>query len=72
MAVPVAAGDAFEPGTPVALFVTRVPLGGLTSDRNHYVVAGDDGGRFLINNLVDEGNKSPITFVLNWEANLKR
>jgi len=72
LAVPVAAGDAFEPGSPVALFATRVPLGSLTSDRNHYVVAGDDGGRFLINNLVEEGNKNPITFVLNWTAGLKR
>jgi dipeptidyl aminopeptidase/acylaminoacyl peptidase len=71
MAVPIAAGGSFEPGTPVALFATRIPTGSLTSDRNHLVVAAD-GQRFLVNNLVDEGNTSPITFVLNWAANLKR
>ena len=71
MAVPVVAGNSFEPGSPAALFVTRIPLGGLTGDRNHYVVAAD-GQRFLINSLVDEGNKNPITLVLNWQAGLKQ
>ncbi len=71
MAVAIAAGDTLEPGSPVALFPTRVPTGSLTSDRNHLVVAAD-GQRFLVNNLIDEGNPSPITFVLNWAANLKR
>ena len=28
--------------------------------------------RFLVNNLLQEGNKLPITIVLNWAANLKR
>ncbi|HVG30478.1 MAG TPA: protein kinase [Pyrinomonadaceae bacterium] len=71
MAVPVAAGDSFEPGSPVALFATRVPGGSLTGDRNHFVAAAD-GQRFLVNNLVDEGNTQPLTLVLNWAASLKR
>lgn len=70
MAVTVALGEAFEPGSPVPLFATRVPQFGLTGDRNHYVVA-PDGQRFLINNIVDEGNRNPITFVLNWAGELK-
>ncbi len=71
MAVPIAAGNSFEPGSPVALFATSIPLGSLTADRNHFVVAAD-GQRFLINNLVDEGSKQPITLVLNWATDLKR
>ena len=38
---------------------------------NHYVAAAD-GQRFLINNVVDDGNKQPITLVLNWASGLKR
>jgi hypothetical protein len=62
--------NAFQPGSPVALFMTHVPAGGLTGDRNHFVV--DRGGRFLINNLVDEANTHPVTVVLNWLADLKQ
>jgi Tol biopolymer transport system component len=71
MAVQIESGDSFELGSPVALFTTGVPPGSLTGDRNHYVVAAD-GQRFLIINLVEEGNKQPITFVANWAADLKR
>ena len=71
MAVPVAAGDSFEPGSPAALFATSIPLGNLTGDRNHYVAA-PDGQRFLVNSLVDDGNTQPITLVLNWAAGRKR
>ena len=71
MAVPIVSGDSLEPGAPVALFATRITSSSLTGDRNHFVVT-TDGQRFLVNNLLDEGNKSPITFVLNWAANLKR
>ena len=70
MAVPIELRDSFEFGSPVELFTTRVPPGSLTGDRNYYVVASD-GLRFLIVNLVDEGNKQPITFVANWAADLK-
>jgi hypothetical protein len=71
MAVPIAAGDSFQPGAPVSMFATRVPSGSLTGDRNHFVAAAD-GQRFLINNLVDDGNKQPITFVANWSGALRR
>jgi Tol biopolymer transport system component len=71
MAVPISAGDSFERGSPAALFATHVPTGSLTGDRNQLVAAAD-GQRFLVNNLVNEGNTQPITLVLNWAANLKR
>ena len=71
MAVQVTAGASFESGAPAALFATRVPATGLTDNRNHYV-PGPDGQRFLVNNLVEEGNTQPITLVLNWAAGLKR
>ena len=29
-------------------------------------------GRFLINNVLDDGNRQPITFVLNWASGLKQ
>ena len=71
MAVPVTAGDSFEPGSPVELFATRIPQSSLTGDRNQFVVA-PDGQRFLVNSLVDEGNTRPINFILNWAVDLKR
>jgi hypothetical protein len=71
MVVPIAAGDSFEAGAPATLFATRIPAGSLTGDRNHFVVSAD-GQRFLVNNFLEEGNTQPITFVLNWSANLKR
>jgi serine/threonine protein kinase/Tol biopolymer transport system component len=71
MAVPIVPGDSFAPGSPIALFATHVPAGSLTGNRNHYLVALD-GKRFLVNDLLDEGNTQPITIVLNWAAALKR
>lgn len=70
MAVPIAAGVPFQPGAPVALFMTRVPPGRVTGERNHFLV-DRDGRRFFINNLVDEGNTHTLTVVLNWAAELK-
>ena len=43
----------------------------MTDARNHFLVARD-GQRFLVNNLVEEGNTQPITLVLNWAAALKQ
>jgi Tol biopolymer transport system component len=71
MAVPVTTAGSFEAGAPAPLFTTRVPPTGLTGDRNHFIVS-PDGQRFLVNNLVAEGNSQPITLVLNWAAALKK
>jgi hypothetical protein len=63
-----------DPGAPVPLFPTRlasganVPAG--AQSRPQYAVAPD--GRFLMNAAVDEGTASPITVVLNWDAQLKQ
>ncbi len=43
----------------------------LTDHRNNYVPAAD-GQRFLVNNLLEEGNTQPITLVLNWAVGLKQ
>ena len=68
MAVPVTtAGTSFEPGTPVALFRTRIVEGGtVTFNRPQYAVARD--GRFLINQPVGDATAAPITLILNWKG----
>ncbi len=70
MAAPIhATGSTLEPGTPVALFQTRMVGGGSELSQGYqYDVSRD--GRFLINVTADEGNTSPITVILNW-AGLK-
>ena len=70
MAVSVTAGNSFENESPVALFATRIANGGLTGDRNRYIVAAD-GQRFLVSNVLDEEAK-PLTVVLNWNAGSNR
>jgi dipeptidyl aminopeptidase/acylaminoacyl peptidase len=76
MAVSVAAdpaGQNFEPGTPVPLFLTRLATGaniGVSALSKHqYAVASD--GRFLLNAIVDESAPPPINVILNWEQTLK-
>jgi serine/threonine protein kinase len=67
MAVAIAVnGSTLEPGTPVALFQTRIFGGGASvNSRQQYDVAPD--GRFLINVTIDDTNASPITLLLNWK-----
>jgi len=70
MAAPIAAsGATIEPGTPVALFQTRIYGGG--TDLNggtSYGVSRD--GRFLINTVLED-DASPITLLQNWAAGLR-
>ena len=68
MAVSVGTAPAF--GVPKVLFQTRVPEG-VTSRRTHYVPSRD-GKRFLINTQTSDALPSPITVVLNWQAELKK
>jgi eukaryotic-like serine/threonine-protein kinase len=72
MAVPVqASGPAFQAGTPVALFPTRILGGGaLATNQPQYAVSRD--GRFLINQPVEESTTTPITLILNWSPKLKK
>jgi len=71
MAAPItASGATIEPGTPVALFQTRIYGGG--TDVNvgtQYDVSGD--GRFLINTVLEDA-ASPITLLQNWAPGTTR
>ena len=70
MAVPIRGqGTTLEPGTPVALFQTRIVGGGTYPNRQQYDVASD--GRFLINVSTDDATASPITLLLNWKPPAK-
>lgn len=56
-------GSAFEMGTPKALFAEKNEISwDVTSD----------GKRFLMSALPGGGGQTPITVVLNWQADLKR
>ena len=57
--------DAFDVGTPVKLFDTRIYGGGTDiAQGNQYDVTHD--GRFLINTVMDEAT-APITMLQNWK-----
>ncbi len=62
MAAPITTrGTALEPGTPVALFPTRI-FGNLQG--RQYDVTRD--GRFLINTVLDDAAATPITLIQHW------
>ena len=70
MAVPVSAiGATFQPGTPVALFQTRIVGGGIPNSGVQYDVSRD--GRFLINTVLEDA-ASPITLLQNWNPEAKK
>ena len=62
MAVAVAQGAAFAPGTPEALFQTLVSVG---VQKPNYDVARD--GRILVNTELSETANEPIHLLLNWK-----
>lgn len=66
MGVPLASGEVFEPGLPVALFRPRLSLGGAyaTGMRQEYEVSKD--GRFLMNVMTGDNNAAPITVIQHW------
>ena len=57
--------SSFEASPPRPLFETAVP--DLENARNRYAISRD-GQRFLINTVLGEETKRPITIVLNWAA----
>ncbi len=71
MAVPIAlpqGGETPEPGTPVALFQTRIAGGPILAPgpvRHQYAVT-KDGQRFLINVGTAEAVSLPINVILGW------
>jgi len=66
MAVPITVtGTTLEPGTPVALFQTRIYGGGTDNGvGRQYDVTRD--GRFLINTVLEDA-AAPITLIQNWK-----
>jgi dipeptidyl aminopeptidase/acylaminoacyl peptidase len=69
VAVPVETGTTFRAGAPQTLF--QVPLPNLAGSRTVFVVL-PDGQRILVNQLLEESNRTPITVVANWDAELKK
>jgi dipeptidyl aminopeptidase/acylaminoacyl peptidase len=68
MAVPLSfdpARESLEPGTPVALFSTRIG-GALQGFNRHQYAVAPDGQRFLMNTLLDDGTLT-ITLIQNWK-----
>ena len=64
------AGGSFEILGTEMLFQTRVPLTGIFDDKNNYLPL--PGGKFIVNNLVNEQDSRPLTVVLNWASLLTR
>ena len=61
-------GTMFEPGTPKALFKTRIFTGVMQSGISYDVTS--DGQRFLVGTIV--GEASPVSVILNWTAEVKK
>ena len=71
MAAEVEAGETFQPGVPHMLF--RAPdVNPLVPGNLFHFDVSDDGQRFLIDVAAEESQQSPVTIVLNWQAELGR
>ena len=73
MAVPIkfgTDGSSVAVGISAPLFVIHVG-GAIALLRQQYIVS-DDAQRFLMNAIVGETNSSPITVILNWQAERKK
>jgi len=66
MAVPVKLGPPFEPGVAVPLFETRVV------GFSPYDISAEGRFLFYTPSEADAPASSPVTIVLNWQAELKR
>jgi eukaryotic-like serine/threonine-protein kinase len=73
-AVAVRTEHGFEPGMQRLLFATRTNVPAGLATRAYYAVAAD-GQRFLVDAIVSDGSRIPITVVLGWgrdvQANAK-
>jgi len=70
VAVPVETGTTFRAGAPRALFPVRLHMN-VSFDRTVFVLS-PDGQRIIVNQLLEESSRTPITVVANWEAELKK
>jgi tRNA A-37 threonylcarbamoyl transferase component Bud32 len=64
-AVAVRTEPGFEPGLQRLLFETRTNVPAGLAPRAYYAAAGD-GQRFLVDHIVGDGGRVPITVVLDW------
>jgi serine/threonine protein kinase/Tol biopolymer transport system component len=70
MAVPIRVdGAVLVPGSPTALFATRIAGGATFGNQLHQYAVAADGQRFLINSYTEEAATAPITVILNWKGN---
>ncbi len=71
MAVEIEAGETLQPGAPSMLFRAPEVNTFLPTSAFHFDVA-DNGERFLIDVAAQQGEQTPVTVVLNWQAELGR
>jgi serine/threonine protein kinase len=71
MAVSVKLATTVEPGTPIALFQPHLHQSISAMDVVSYDVA-PDGQRFLVNVKEDAPTAAPLSFILNWGAELEK
>ncbi len=69
-AVAVRTEHGFEPGVQRLLFETRTNVPAGLASRAYYTVAAD-GQRFLVNTIVSDGGRIPITVVLEWSKDVQ-
>jgi len=69
MAAEIEAGKTFQPGVPQMLFRAPAVNTLLPETMVHFDVSRD-GQRFLIDVAAEESEQSPVTIVLNWQAEL--
>jgi serine/threonine protein kinase len=69
VAVSVETGATFRAGAPQALF--SVATGGMSGSRSIFALSSD-GQRILVNQLLEEFNRTPISVVANWDAELNK
>ena len=69
VAVPVETGATFRAGAPQALF--SVATRSLSGSRSVFALSSD-GQRILVNQLLEESNRTPISVVANWDAELNK
>ncbi|HXO41684.1 MAG TPA: protein kinase [Thermoanaerobaculia bacterium] len=68
-AVAVKTDHGFEPGMQRVLFEARTTVPAGLASRASYAVSGD-GQRFLVDKVVSDGGRIPITVVLDWTRDL--
>jgi len=69
VAVSVETGTTFRAGAPQALF--SVAAGSLSGSRSLFALSSD-GQRILVNQLLEESKRTPISVVANWDAELNK